>query len=417
MRFDFKFFLLVVAVIFFTSFNACKKATKTEVEPPVPEPPVVVVIPPPTFATVKTWLVDKNATDETAALFYNMKTLAKTKIMFGHQDDTKQGTNWDLMQSKYGDSDVKDVTGAYPAVYGWDFMNIATFQQNSWFNEYADVIRNKTMEAYKRGGVNTYSWHYWNPVLSKNTGAEGSPNGNNASFYYKDAKAMAVPEILPGGNYNAVYKQSLGQVAAFIKTLVDDNGKPIPIIFRPFHEFDGDWFWWGAAYCTPQQYKDLFQYTVKYLRDEKQLHNLLFSWSPDRSYVSEEQYLSRYPGDDYVDVLGIDNYYDLQSASTITIASNKLKVMSDYAIKNNKIAALTETGLKNLTQSDWYTAVLLKTLQQQKIEISYALAWANSQNGYWTPYKGHPAEADFIKFKNNPSIVFEDKLPKMYMIK
>lgn len=424
MKNNIKCLLYLSAITMWIGFSSCKKSGNgltPAVVQPTPTPPVTTV--PPTLAIVKTWLVDKSATDETAALFYNMKQLAKTKVMFGHQADTQQGvtnatTDWN---GDLGKSDVMEVTGAYPAVYGWDMIFIASFQRNSWFDAQASQSRKLTAEAYKRGGINTYCWHYWNPMLSKRPSQGGYTEGYNADFYYANAQAAAVPQVLPGGRYNTVYNQSLDQVADYIKSLVDDNGKPIPIVFRLYHEMDGDWFWWGAPYCTPQQYKDLYQYTVKYLRDTKQIHNVLFSWSPDRTATTEATYLSRYPGDDYVDVLGIDEYYDLSAdaggVTGITNASNKLKIMSDYAIKNNKIAALTEMGLKNLTKSDWYTTVLLPALTQQKVEISYALAWSNSTGGYWTPYKGHPAEADFVKFKNTSSIVFGDKIPNMYTIK
>jgi mannan endo-1,4-beta-mannosidase len=49
----------------------------------------------------------------------------------------------------------------------------------------------------------------------------------------------------------------------------DNNGKLIPIIFRPFHEFDGNWFWWGANYCTAEEYISVYRFTVNYLRDTK----------------------------------------------------------------------------------------------------------------------------------------------------
>ncbi len=406
---------LVIAFIAMTMiFTSCKKDDVAPPDGPVVVPPVKPDPTPvvPSMATVKSWLVDKNATDETAALFYKMKMLAKTKIMFGQQDATRQGKTPGYVM---GMSDIKEVTGAYPAVYGWDLLDIASFQRNGWFDNQATEIRQLTVDAYLRGGVNTYCWHYWNPMLSKSPGQDGSTEGKNASFYYKDAQAAAVPEILIGGNYNEVYKMSLDRVAAYIKSIQTDDGKLVPIIFRIFHEMDGDWFWWGRTHCTAQQYKDLFQYTVKYLRDEKQVHNALFSWSPDRSASTEEQYLAYYPGDDYVDVLGMDQYEDLKTVSGIASASNKLKIMSDYAIRKNKIAALTETGLANITKSDWYTQVLLKAMTQQKIELSYALAWYNGGSLY-TPIKGDPAEADFIKFKNSSSMVFGDKVRDMYKL-
>src|SRR4051812_33846042 len=80
----------------------------------------------PTIATTKNWLTDKNVTDQTAALFYNLQLSAKSHVLFGHQDDTKRGvqdasTQWANEQQFTGientRSDVKTVTGAYPAVY------------------------------------------------------------------------------------------------------------------------------------------------------------------------------------------------------------------------------------------------------------------------------------------------------------
>jgi len=75
-----------------------------------------------------------------------------------------------------------------------------------------------------------------------------------------------------------------------------------------------------------------------------------------------------------------------------------------------------EKRLQNLPQSDWYTESLLKALQTQKIKLAFVLVWANTINGFWTPYKGHPAESDFIKFKNNPYILFGDKMPSIYKL-
>lgn len=416
MKVYFKNYFVGAAILLATFFSACKK-NEVAPTPPVVVPPVVtppVNTPPPTLASIKAGLVDKNATDETAAMFYNMKVLAKTNIMFGHQDDTKRGYKWNEEANR---SDVYDVTGTYPSVFGWDFLDIASFQRNSWFDNEANIIRKLAADAYRRGAINTFSWHYWNPILSKSNGQDGVANGLNASFYYKDAPSPAVSRILPGGDYNDVYKKSLDRIADFVSSLKADDGKLIPIVFRPFHELDGDWFWWGAPYCTAQEYKDLYRFTVTYLRDTKGLHNILFAFSPDRNYSTADQYMARYPGDEYVDILGSDNYYDLKTASGITTTSNKLKILSDYAIKNNKIAALTETGLENISQNDWYTQVLLKAMTQQKLELSYALAWTNSDNTVWTPYKGHPAVADFINFKNNSNITFLDKLPKMYQLK
>lgn len=398
--------VLCIAFLLGVFISSCKKDKPGE--EPVPIPPKVEL---PALSTVKSWLADKNATDETASLFYNLKKIAKTNVLFGHQDDTKRGvtdanTQWENAQQFTGvsreKSDVKEVTGSYPAVYGHDFIHIANFTDGAWFDYEAQTARQLTIDAYNRGGINTYSWHYANPV-------------SKGSFYWADSPVEAVSQVLSGGAQHQVYKNSLKEVADFAKSLIGADGKLIPIIFRPFHEFDGDWFWWGKAHCSPEQYKQLYQFTVSYLRDNLGVRNFLYAWSPDKSFNSEMQYLERYPGDTYVDVVGMDNYEDLKGTSP-TAAANKLKIVSDYAMKKNKIAALTETGLQNLTKPDWFTQMLQKSLQASKIEIAYALVWANTKDAYWTPYKNHPAQADFIQFKNSSYILFGSEMPQVYKI-
>lgn len=399
---------VLLSVLLVVLFAACKKdAQRDDGTTPAPTDTV------PSLATVRSWLVDKNATEQTAALFYNLKKIAKTNVLFGHQDDTKRGvtnatTQWANEQQFSGvsqtRSDVQLVTGAYPAVYGHDFIHIANFTDGNWFDYEAQIARTLAIDAYNRGGVNTFAWHYSNPV-------------SKGSFYWDQSPVIAVSKILPGADSNGVYKNSLKEVAAFAKTLTGADGKPVPVIFRPFHEFDGDWFWWGKAHCTADEYKKLYQFTVTYLRDSLNVHNFIYAWSPDRNFSTETQYLERYPGDAYVDVVGMDNYVDLAANVAPATAAVRLQIVDNYAKQKNKIAALTETGLANLTRSDWYTQQLLKVLQYQKLEIAYALVWANTTSAYWTPYKGHPAETDFIKFKNDPYVLFGDKLPGMYQIK
>lgn len=397
--------ILVAAVVTPWSLSSCKKDTKG----PAPETDKA-----PDLATVRSWLTDKNATAETAALFYNLQKIAKKNILFGHQADTEQGNNW---SNASGTSDVKAVTGAYPAVYGSDFLFITSFQRNGWFDAQAQITREQAIAAYKRGGVNTFCWHYWNPVSS--VPAAGGQEGSNGDFYWDKSPVPAVAKILPGGSHHEVYKASLRRVADFAKTLVSD-GKAVPVIFRPFHEFDGDWFWWGKSHCTAAEYKSLYRFTVQYLRDSLQVNNFLYAFSPDRNFTTETEYLERYPGNEYVDLVGMDNYWDLRVGGDVSLAASKLKIIADYAQKNNKLAALTETGLElaaNATTKDWYTKTLLKALLQQHIALSYVLLWANRGDAYFTPYPGHAAADDFIQFKNNPYLIFGDKVPDVYTLK
>ena len=361
----------------------------------------VTAIPGLSKSTVHGWLVDKDATYETAALFYNLKVSSEKQVMFGHMEDNKNG--YDGWRNAPGRSDVYEVTGAYPAMYGFDFGGIGSFRPDSMLEKETQVSQYRVIEAYKRKGIVTFSWHFSNPV-------------SKGSFYWKNSPVNAVSEILPGGNYNPVFNKCLTKIARFAAS-VKYKGKLVPIIFRPFHEFDGDWFWWGETHCTADDYKALYRYTVTYLRDSLHVKNFLYAWSPDCRFTSREQYTERYPGNDYVDILGMDDYFDLYAGKSSDAAAAKLKIISDLALEQHKVAAFTETGLENVSEPDWYTHKLLKALTADRAQIAYVMVWSNRPKSYWTPYKGHPAEADFITFKNDPHIVFGDKIGNVYKIK
>ncbi len=75
-----------------------------------------------------------------------------------------------------------------------------------------------------------------------------------------------------------------------------------------YHEHTGAWFWWGGSeQCTPEEYKQLWTMTVDHLRNKKNVHNLLYAYSPSET-KDETEFLERYPGDEYVDIVGYDCY-------------------------------------------------------------------------------------------------------------
>jgi len=220
--------------------------------------------------------VDSAATKSTKALFENLKTISKHKILFGHQDGLAYGVNWREWHQKK--SDVKDVCGKYPSVYGWEMSKLGKYAYNIDsvnFNQMKDWMK----EVYKMGGVNTVSWHFDNFA-------------NGGSAWDVNDSLRVVASILPDGKHHDAYKAKLDLFADFVNDL--EVGfifkTKIPIVFRPFHEHTGDWFWWGSAYCTPEEYKAIWKFTVAYLRDKKGLHNILYAYSPD-IFKDEKHYL------------------------------------------------------------------------------------------------------------------------------
>lgn len=339
--------------------------------------------------------VDHKATKKTKWLYENLRLVSARGVMFGHQDDPAYGVEW---KREPGRSDVRDITGSYPAVYGWDVSKLGRPFNIDSVN--FDDMKRWIKEIYKRGGVNTISWHMDNPVT------------------VGDAwdKTPAVSAILPGGAKHVFYKRRLDLFADFLKELRVGFGTKIPIIFRPFHELTGNWFWWGKGNCTSDEFIALWRFTVTYLRDVKHAHHLLYCYSTDR-FNSEEQYLEFYPGDDYVDILAFDDYQNVKNEKGRDKFVYELKTVVEIAESRGKIAALSETGLEKIPIDNWFTNILLAGIKADETgeRIAYVLVWRNARpEHHYVPYPGHPAAPDFLKFRKNPFTLFEDDLPNIY---
>lgn len=348
-------------------------------------------------------LVDPLASKETKALFKNLYKLSKKHTLFGHQHATEYGHGWSGEANR---SDVKSVVGSHPAVIGIDLSEISGVPQ-AQIEKTKEHLRKNVIDTYNRGGVTTVAWHFSNPV---------SPGG----FYWVDSVSLpAVKYIIPGGKEHDKYIKILNDVADWAKSLKAEDGKLVPVIFRPYHEFDGDWFWWGKSHCTVDEFKALWKFTVSYLRDTAGVHNFIYAFSPDNQFNSEQEYLARFPGNEWVDMVGMDNYGDMgrDGKYNLDAAIKKLGIVSNYAQKNGKLAAFTETGLESLSNPNWWNDVLLKVMKNGKIRMSYVLVWRNDTNSathFYAPYPGHTNIPDFKKFYDDPYTLFEKDLKGIY---
>lgn len=340
--------------------------------------------------------VDLKIGKQTKALFNNLKNMAGNGVLFGQQDALAYGIGW---SGEYDRSDIKSVTGSHPAVFGWDLESVAKEDSEANLSRIAEKVKRYCVQVDNMGGVNTLSWHMQNFVAGKN-------------FY---DTTRCVTAILPGGAKHQDFVRALDKIAGLIKSLKTDEGIAIPIIFRPFHEHTGNWFWWGRPFCTANEYKQLWQFAVKYLRDKKHLHNVLYAYSPDRISGDFEQYIERYPGDDFVDVLGLDDYYEFKNindTAAMDLAVKSLKKICTYAKARHKIAALTETGQKKIVQPKWFTAMFNKIMSDTTAaRISYMLVWRNANTKhFFAPYPDHQSETNFKEFYNNPRTIFMNDL-------
>lgn len=325
----------------------------------------------------------------------SLKDISGKYILFGHQDDLAYGLRWEGLRGK---SDVKSVTGDYPAVFGWELGNIGD-------NENIDGIPFDSIVSYVKlsdemGGINAISWHARYPVT------------NFDSWNLTD---INLHSLLPGGESHSLLTEKLDLLAGFFLELKTDDGTLIPVVFRPWHEMYGNWFWWGRSKCSDEEYIQLFRFTIDYLKNEKKVSNILVAFSPDNRFNSEETYLERYPGDEYVDILGLDDYDDFRNGRLDLIVI-KLGIVSDVAKKKNKIAAFTETGSDKLEISNWYTSNLLQVLKanEKTRNISWVMVWRNRDTEhFFVPDEYQDQREDFKLFCDDKMILLLDEYKRL----
>ncbi|GAA1730820.1 glycosyl hydrolase [Brachybacterium phenoliresistens] len=348
-------------------------------------------------------LADPGATARTRSLFAALRDIDAQGVLFGHQEDLSSGETF--ADPDGTSSDVAAVTGDHPAVIGFDTLEVAGMSTADR-EARASVLATRFHQAHDVGAIPTMSWHLENLV----TGDD---------FY--DTSGDALRAVLPGGSHHADLVAALDRLVIAFTEAVDAEGEPIPIIFRPWHENDGSWFWWGAASATAGEYAELFRFTVEHLRDVRGVHNLLYAFSPGGGYAGDaERYLRTYPGDAFVDVIGIDTYDDSgASAAYRGGLTRDLAMLGTIAQERGKISALTEYGISGGVRPDgqnasttWFTDILgAVTADPAAARTAYMMTWAN-YGGDSTPYTPVDGELlpDFVAFHADPVTRFADDL-------
>jgi mannan endo-1,4-beta-mannosidase len=335
--------------------------------------------------------VDAKATAETKALFQNLQNMTKDgakTTLFGMEAALSEGffqlksdgtVNWSAADTMK--SDARTLTGKGPAVVGYDIASIvgdwwepsdASF--TSLKDEAKARFREEMRAQYGRGGINTMAWHMANPMSGKADSYRSDPKelwriAPAATCTQMTAQGLSVPNC---GSHFSVFQSRVGELADWVLTVKDTNNVAIPIIFRAFHENNGDWFWWGAGTMEggtasaryQASLKGIWAWMVDYLTNTKGVHQLLFASSPNGTGgwtpMSQAYYLSHLPDLSLVDVLG----YDFYSEGKLTSANDsweggaipELQMITSLAKANGKIAAMTEGGYTGGYQGQLLTA-------------------------------------------------------------
>jgi hypothetical protein len=336
-----------------------------------------------------------SATQETKALYYNLQKIAGKAVLFGHQDALAYGVNWSYIP---GMSDVKKLTGDYPALFGWELGNLELGHEKNLDSVPFSAMKSFIQEGYAMGSVITISWHANNPLSGKSAW---------------DPAPGTVASILPGGSRHAVMMKWLAKVADFMEGLTDKNGNPIPVLFRPWHELTGNWFWWCENVCTPQEFKALWKMTYEYMVHTRKLNHLLWVYNTS-GFESKTHFLERYPGNQYADIISYDDYQHenqiKDAENSFTVKNHRMMaIMQEVSTEINKPMALAETGFETIPKSDWWTNDLQPLLLPYK--VAYVMLWRNAGKlpgkeklHYYVPYPGDVSAENFKLFIQHPTI-------------
>lgn len=226
-----------------------------------------------TAKSEKLTLSNPNATEEAVALFDYICEIYGKKILSGQQESTWMGSD------QYEFDYIYKNTGKYPAIRGLDYMN-----------DDFEGVNKRAKDWYDKGGIVTICWH-----CGCDFSGSWSESMNTEIKDWDKALTKGTPE------YETLIK-GMDKGAKALKELQEQG---IPVLWRPFHEFDGKWFWWGKG--GAENFKKLWEIMYDRYTNHWELNNLIWVLGYSQNGAGYEKW---YPGDEYVDIAGADSYKD-----------------------------------------------------------------------------------------------------------
>lgn len=332
-------------------------------------------------------LSNPNASKSTKALYNYLCDIYGKHIISGQQEycGSHNYNQWNDPDTYIKDNEAEfeyllETTGKTPAIRGIDFLNYnttTTWRDDAperaieWVNEY--------------GGIVTVSWH-WNVPIE-----EGS---SEAAFYVESANptytTFSISRALTEGTWeNEVLMADIAYIAEQLTKLKEAD---VPVLWRPLHEAEGAWFWWGAE--GPEPCKELYRLLYDQLTNVYGLDNLIWTWT-GYTYPTSAQW---YPGDDVVDLVGYDKYNakdGLPNLSSISSTFYSLVQSTD----GEKMVAMTEND----------TIPSLENLLKDKAAWLYFCPWYMN---YLTSEQNNPVE-NLVEIYNSEYCITLDELPDL----
>jgi mannan endo-1,4-beta-mannosidase len=221
---------------------------------------------------------NRNANEKARVLLNYVEGLGARKekrLLSGQFVDFGEGASLRLP------GEIQAATGKCPALLGVDY---ADFPKGSVTTSNCNRA---VMEYWKQGGLVTVGVHLYNPANPKGGGLRD--------------KGVDLTTLLSEGDTHDRWMRQLDLLAAGLQELKDAG---VVVLWRPFHEMNGGWFWWGAQ--PPDQFIRVWQHMFDYFTNTKKLDNLLWVYGPNHG----QKTAAYYAGDRYVDIVGLDAYTD-----------------------------------------------------------------------------------------------------------
>ena len=279
---------------------------------------------------------------------------------------------------------VKDVAAGAQGSFknsGWSEIASGT----DYFDisgDYTLVITEDILKSLQEGGLIIGGHDYTAvAVYLESNGTALDPNKDYA-FYKADTEFDAANATVEGTWENKVFTEDLKNAAAYLKLLRDAD---IPVLWRPFHEAAGGWFWWGKDAAS---FKSLWIAMFNYFKTEG-LDNLIWVWT------TEGNDADWYPGDQYVDIVGRDVY----NKETADCVSEYTSIAENYG---NKIVSLSECGTVGLISEQWASGA----------RWSWFMPWYDGTNEDGSPVV-HADEAWWKDAMSQEFVVSREELPSM----
>lgn len=274
-------------------------------------------------------------------------------------------------------------TGRGASIVGFEYHDSA------WSTRYGSTgttyIRAQIIAAAAAGKVIELHHHMGNPATGAlpGVGTAWPPSGAGSAY---DLTGTPLTTIKSGGAQFSAWTAYLDRLAAFIASLTDAQGKLIPIIWRPFHEVNGGWFWWST---NQADLKTVWQQMVTYLRDTKGLTNVLFcfNWSSDTASLS-----GWYPGDAYVDVLSLDHYVNSSGPNIWTGGTLAAAYSAMLAVNSSKPCILAEFGYQQQSTNNSVWAETARFLGTTYSRFAAAMLWRSPWGPATTDSAGTKAD-------------------------